>query len=898
MKEVKFLTHLSVSLISCAILAGCGSDKNDEVPTVSAVSSVSVKEKRAVTVTAAATDDQEISGYSWSQISGPELTLAGATSSEVRVTAPEVEENSVAVLRVSVTDSANQTAQADVTVNIAKNLLPDLALNFSSVKEKSSANIQAAATDADGEITSYQWTQLSGPEVVLSGANTSAVSFEVPAVSSATTLSFSVSVMDDDNESSTLISDVVIDQITTPYTLTGTVTEAAFAGSTISGTVAGATFSTTADASGNFSLTLDVDDDVTNFFTLLKASSVKVTGLELYKLVPDLAASAELSESADSKVVQLSPTSQQSSGASVQADNSSTSINTSINPLSTAHYALLIAQNNNVMPLNLDTYNKIEKLIDPDLLIEAAALVHILSQQDALPEGVTDVVSLLNNAELYNTYKEAVEANNPDAIAQAIATLVSNPAVVEPLDEASLVGQYMTYMPAQSGFLSRFGDKLIFNNDGTGSRHTLDLHYLFNWSLTEQALNLDYRNSTQNSYNYKPQVGFAGLTAEQVELLIDAGKQSVRITEQVTGAQMWRTVKGNTMDIYRFSETTRRTLAPIDLGNGVIISTEGQNIVVNTDYFVRNLETQMPQQFTAAEIPGQWVLRSFDDDKTSGFLFNSSFAETFSFSSDGTGTTKETARSFDWTVNSSGHLLVTFASKTHLEFRKLDQLDDKSNALISVYDAEGNLIAVDTDYSLKLDGTDFSEYDHVNPDGFYWNSMINLWSKYHWENSRMLWEGGNNYFGFMFNNNNTGYQMYQYTGTPPTMIPNPGTQMSWIEIPDDSGVSMIQVNRYPCNDNRNYSCNIRNYRLLKSEQGIVGRRIYVLEESYSRMQSTDPMTVLIPPRLNMYEELSVDYWNETAPTATGLSAIRSFSINKAAEQPKLSEPNKQAIPLH
>lgn len=897
MKEVSFLTNLSLSLISCALLVGCGSDKNDEVPAVSAASSVSVKEKRAVTVTATATDDQEISGYSWSQISGPQLALVGATSSEVRVTAPEVEENSVAVLRVTVTDSANQTAQADVTVNIAKNLLPDLAVNFSSIQEKSTATFQATATDADGEVTSYQWTQLSGPEVALSGANTSAVSFEVPAVSEATTLSFSVTVTDDDNEGSMLFSDVVIDQIKTTYSLSGTVTEAAFAGSTISGTVAGSTFSTTADASGNFSLSLDVDDDATNLFTLLKASSVKVTGLELYKLVLDLAASAKLNESAGSKIVQQLPASQQSSGISVLADDSATSINTSINPVSTAHYALLIAQNNNVMPVDLDTYNKVEKLIDPDLLIEAAALVHILSQQNALPEGVTDVVSLLNKAELYNLYKEAVEAENPDAIAQAIATLVSNPTVVEPLDEASLVGQYVTYMPAQSGFLSRFGEKLMFNGDGTGSRFTTGSHYLFNWALREQVIELTYNNTNPRIYNTNPDSGLAGLTAEQVELLNNAGKNTIQVTEIVTGAQMWRTVKGNTMDVYRFSETTRRTLTPIDLGNGVIISTEGQNIVINTDYFVRNIETQMPQQFTAAEIPGQWVLRSFDDDKTSGFLFNSLFAETFDFAKDGTGTTKETARSFDWAVNSSGHLLVTFASKTRLEFRKLDQLDDKSSALISVYDAEGNLIAADTDYSLKLDGTDFSEYDHVNPDGFYWNSMINLWNKYYWENSRILWEGGYSYFGFMFNNNNTGYQLYRFTGTPPTMVANPGTQMSWIKIPDDSGVSMIQVDRSPCNDNRSYSCNIRNYRLLKSEQGIVGRRIYVLEESYSRRQSTDPMTVLIPPRLNMYEELSVDYWNETAPAATGLSAIRSFSINKAA-QPKLSEPNKQAIPLH
>ncbi|WP_324077529.1 PKD domain-containing protein [Rheinheimera sp.] len=897
MKEVKFLTHLSVSLISCAILAGCGSDKNDEVPTVSAVSSVSVKEKRAVTVTAAATDDQEISGYSWSQISGPELTLAGATSSEVRVTAPEVEENSVAVLRVSVTDNANQTAQADVTVNIAKNLLPDLAINFSSVKEKSSATIQANATDADGEITSYQWTQLSGPEVALSGANTSAVSFEVPAVSSATTLSFSVSVMDDDNESSTLISDVVIDQITTPYTLTGTVTEAAFAGSTISATVAGATFSTTADASGNFSLSLAVDDDATNLFTTVKASSASVPGLEFYKLVPDLIANVDVQPN----TIRQIQAAKRNSGSAVSAlaDEANTTPNTSLSALSTAHYALLIAANGYVKLEDLLTYNQVEQLIDPDVLIEAAALVHILSKQQSLPEGVIDVVSLLNNAEVYNTYKAAIEAENPDAIADAIAELVSNPQVVEPIEEASLVGHYVTYMPAQPSFLSRFGEKLIFNADNTGAIYTAYNNHHFNWSLSEQALDLKYSNAEPTIYDITAQVGFAGLTAEQLELLQNANKDFIEVRELTVGAKMWRIVKGNTMDVYRFEETTQRTFVPVDLGNGVIISTEGEQLISSSDYFVRNINTQMPLQFTATEMPGSWLLRSYADDETSGLSFSNIFAEAFEFSGNGTGTTEKTARNFSWSVNDAGTLIIDFTSKIRLEFKKLEQLDDKSSALVSVYDAYGNLITADTDYALKLDGTDFSEFEHVNPEGFYWNSMINLWNKYYWDEERILWAGGYSYFGFMFNNDNTGYQMYQHTGEPPTMISNPGIQMSWTETQSNSGATIVQVNRAPCSDDIKSACNIRNYRLLKTEQGVVGRRMYVQEESFTRRRSTDQFTVIIPPRLNIYEQLSVNYWNDTAPAAqSNFSALSNFGIKKAAIQHKLSEPNKLRAQQH
>lgn len=897
MKKTKSLINIGLSLISCAILVGCGSDRADEVPTVSAASTVSVKEKRAITVTATATDDNEITGYSWSQISGPELTLTAANTAAVNLTAPEVAENAEAVLRVIVTDSADQTAQTDVTVNIAKNLLPDLTANFSNVEEKSTASFQATATDADGEITSYQWTQLSGPEVVLSGANTSSVSFEVPAVSSATTLSFSVSVMDDDNEGSTLISDVVIDQIITAYSLSGTVTEASFSGATVSATVAGETFSTTADTSGNFSLSLAVDDDTTNLFTTVKASSATLPGLEFYKLVPDLIANVDVQQS----TTQETKATKQNSGSAVSAsaDEAITIANTSLSAFSTAHYALLVEANGYIAPKDLSTYNQMEQLIDPDLLIEAAALVHILSKQQSLPEGATDVVSLLNNAELYNTYKAAVEAENPGAIKEAIAELMNNPEVVEPIDEASLVGDYVAYMPAQPSFLSRFGEKLIFNADNTGEMYSTYTNYLFDWSLSEQTLDLKYNNAKPATFQVNAEVGVAGLTAAQLDLLQNAGKSIIEVKELTVGAKMWRIVQGNTMDVYRFEEMTQRTLVPVDLGDGVIISTEGEQLMASRDYFVRNINTQMPLHYTAAEMHGRWLLRSYDDDETSGLLFSNAFAEEFEFASNGTGTTKKTARSFSWSVNDAGTLIVDFASKTRLEFKKLEQSDDKSSALVSVYDANGNLIAADTDYSLKLDNSDFAEYEHVNPVGFYWNSMINIWNKYYWDGDRIVWEGNSTYFGFMFNQDNTSYQVGSFTGTPPTMVPTQSTQMTWHEMMDQDNTTVMQLNRRPCYDDTSVSCYTRDYRLLRTEQGVVGRRMYVLEESSSRPNSSYPFYIVIPPRLNIYEELSVNYWNDTAPAAqSNLSSLSNFGIKKPVIQHKLTEPNKPRAQPH
>jgi len=68
------------------------------------------------------------------------------------------------------------------------------------VQEESSVTLTGSATDIDGTIISYNWTQLSGPIVSLINADTSTVSFSAPVVLSAdspTVLQFRLSAVDD-----------------------------------------------------------------------------------------------------------------------------------------------------------------------------------------------------------------------------------------------------------------------------------------------------------------------------------------------------------------------------------------------------------------------------------------------------------------------------------------------------------------------------------------------------------------------------------------------------------------------------------------------------------------------------------------------------------------------------
>ncbi|MGW8369997.1 MAG: PKD domain-containing protein, partial [Gammaproteobacteria bacterium] len=66
-----------------------------------------------------------------------------------------------------------------------------------SVDEGANASLDGSASrDPDGSITGYQWTQTSGTNVALTGANTATASFTAPGVSVAETLVFRLTVTD------------------------------------------------------------------------------------------------------------------------------------------------------------------------------------------------------------------------------------------------------------------------------------------------------------------------------------------------------------------------------------------------------------------------------------------------------------------------------------------------------------------------------------------------------------------------------------------------------------------------------------------------------------------------------------------------------------------------------
>jgi MYXO-CTERM domain-containing protein len=173
----------------------------DRAPVVDAGADVTVKSRATVTLTATASDPdgESISGYEWTQTEGPTVDLTGATTATPSFVAPNVKQNTL--LRFSVVATAHGMPSLPSTVDVVVtrfNRKPTLANSGAlTVDERTPVEVKATAQDDDGDGITYQWTQLGGPTVTLSGADSLTLSFIAPEVRGPTTLLFRLVARDD-----------------------------------------------------------------------------------------------------------------------------------------------------------------------------------------------------------------------------------------------------------------------------------------------------------------------------------------------------------------------------------------------------------------------------------------------------------------------------------------------------------------------------------------------------------------------------------------------------------------------------------------------------------------------------------------------------------------------------
>ena len=161
----------------------------------------SVAAGAAVTLNGSGSDpDGSVEGYAWTQTVGATVTLSGASSATATFTAPAVTTRATLTFRLTVTDDDGATGSDTVRVTVSPANRPPVANAGppQSVAAGAAVTLSGSGSDPDGRVAGYAWTQTVGATVTLSGVSSATATFTAPAVTARTTLTFRLTVTDDD----------------------------------------------------------------------------------------------------------------------------------------------------------------------------------------------------------------------------------------------------------------------------------------------------------------------------------------------------------------------------------------------------------------------------------------------------------------------------------------------------------------------------------------------------------------------------------------------------------------------------------------------------------------------------------------------------------------------------
>jgi hypothetical protein len=166
-------------------------------PTANAGPDQTVSTGQKVTLAGSGSDpDGDPLTFLWTEVSGTGVTLSGANSATATFTAPST--SGTLVFRLTVSDGRGGTASDDVSITVGTNQDPTAdAGPDQTVRSGETVVLSGKGSDPDGDPLTFAWSQLSGPTVTLTGANTATASFTAPSVKgNNTTLTFRLTVND------------------------------------------------------------------------------------------------------------------------------------------------------------------------------------------------------------------------------------------------------------------------------------------------------------------------------------------------------------------------------------------------------------------------------------------------------------------------------------------------------------------------------------------------------------------------------------------------------------------------------------------------------------------------------------------------------------------------------
>ncbi len=179
---------------------------SNQPPVADAGPNQTVREGTLVTLDGSNSRDPDdgISTYAWTQVRGPRVKLSNPSAANPTFTAPDMEDDGAALIfRLTVTDTAGlsdtDTTIVNISLVVSGNLSPmaDAGGDQRVIPGDTVTLDGSDSSDPDDGISTYAWTQMSGPSVTLSDPSAANPTFVAPAVGpEGATLIFQLTVTD------------------------------------------------------------------------------------------------------------------------------------------------------------------------------------------------------------------------------------------------------------------------------------------------------------------------------------------------------------------------------------------------------------------------------------------------------------------------------------------------------------------------------------------------------------------------------------------------------------------------------------------------------------------------------------------------------------------------------
>jgi len=320
-------------------------------------------------------------------------------------------------------------------------------------------------------------------------------------------------------------------------TLSGLITDSPIANALVSITIGDEVFEAEADAEGNYTLSITINDMSALIFVNAKGNPAN--GQENVELIAVVGKTSNLLASIDDER---------------QLTNDENN-KTNVTHVSTATYLLVKDRSENGDIATEDEFNKLVGEITTEELIETAGFIKLLvdNADFKIPEGKT-VLSILEAETVEGeefTTKDAIEAylvasklvdekGEPtktfeDALEVAVEATISDPNVVEQFSTDNIAGKVMIDLyGAKDGWNEHLGTGFNFSADGTGKNYSFQNKNIamagernFTWTIVEGSLNVVYldgfnESTIHISFPYEHLVVEYGVAQSVVDELVTA----------------------------------------------------------------------------------------------------------------------------------------------------------------------------------------------------------------------------------------------------------------------------------------------------------------------------------------------------------------------------------------